>query len=172
MALVGCGPSGEWTVASGAEVDGLEDADAVWLCGAQIPDGTRGRTFVALVAAVAGDWGGGGVVMVVVLRLEVEELWCRAPPAKNPGHRRIAVRARTRQWDKRLLGAPRHWHGAAGERYPPPREVGRHQPLGRPLNQGLAAVKGFSLLPWAPPTTPMADSASPTSQPKENGRQV
>ena len=37
------------------------------------------------------------------------------------GNRHIAVRARQRQW-----------HEAAGEEHPPPREIGRHQPLGRP----------------------------------------
>ena len=59
----------------------------------------------------------------------------------HPGHRRIAVRARPRQWDVRLLGAPCQWREAAGEGYAPPREIGRHQPLGRPLDQGPAAVE-------------------------------
>ena len=59
----------------------------------------------------------------------------------QPGHRRIAVCPRPLRWDERLLGAPRHWHGAAGEGYPPPREIGRHQPLGRPLDQAPAAVE-------------------------------
>ena len=58
----------------------------------------------------------------------------------HPGHRRIAVRARPRRWDERLLGAPRDWHEAAGEGYPPPCEISRHQPLGRPLDQASAAV--------------------------------
>ena len=57
----------------------------------------------------------------------------------NPGHRRIAVRARPRRWDVRLLGAPCQRHEAAGERNAPPREISCHQPLGRPLDQGPAA---------------------------------
>ena len=42
-------------------------------------DGAGERTFVALVAAVVR--GRGWVAMVATLRLEVEEPWCRAPPA-------------------------------------------------------------------------------------------
>ena len=61
-------------------MDGLEDVEAVGLCCAPTPDGARARTFVALFASVARDRGG-VVVMVAVLRVEVEELWCRAPPA-------------------------------------------------------------------------------------------
>ena len=57
------------------------------------------------------------------------------------GHRRIALRARPGRWDQRLLGAPLHWHEAAGEGYPPPGEMSRHQTLERPLDQGLAAVE-------------------------------
>ena len=79
MALVACGWCGEWTVASGAEVDGPEDVEAVGSCGAPTPDGARARTFVAPVAAVARDRGG-GVVMVAVLQVEVEDLWRRSPP--------------------------------------------------------------------------------------------
>ena len=80
MALVACGRCCEWTVAWGAKVDGLEDVEAVGLCGAPTPDGARVCTFVALIAAVACHRGG-GVVMVAVLREEVEELRCWAPPA-------------------------------------------------------------------------------------------
>ena len=58
-----------------------------------------------------------------------------------PGHRRIAVRARPRRRDVRLLGAPCQRRNAAGEGYAPPREIGRHQPLGCPLDQGPAAVE-------------------------------
>ena len=61
-------------------MDGLKDVDAVRLCGAQTLDGARARTFVALVPAVARDRGGGPVT-VAVIRVEVEGLWCRAPPA-------------------------------------------------------------------------------------------
>ena len=66
-------------VAWGAEEDGLEDVEVVGLCGAPAHDGAKARTFVALVAAGARDRG--WVVMVANLRAEVEELWCRAPPA-------------------------------------------------------------------------------------------
>ena len=59
----------------------------------------------------------------------------------HPGHCRIAVRARPRRWDVRLLGAPCQWFEAAGEGYAPPCEIGRHQPLGRPLGHGPAAVQ-------------------------------
>ena len=79
LAPVVCGRGGEWTVALGVRVDGLEDLEVVGLCGAPVPDGARARTFVALVAAVvrARAWVG----MVAVLRVEVEKLWCRAPLA-------------------------------------------------------------------------------------------
>ena len=59
----------------------------------------------------------------------------------HPGHRRIAVRARPRRGDMRLLGVPCQWRQAAGVGYAPPREISRHQPLGRPLDQGPAVVK-------------------------------
>ena len=91
----------------------------------------------------------------------------------HPGHRRIAIRARPRRWDVRLLGAPCQWCEAAGEGYAPPREIGRHQPLGCPLGQGPAAVE--QIPPFAAmgaSATHIAHSASPTSQPKANGRQV
>ena len=74
-----CGRCGEWMVGWGAEVDGLEDVEAVGLSGAPTPGGARARTFVALVAAVARNRGG-EVVMVAFLRVEVDELWCRAHP--------------------------------------------------------------------------------------------
>ena len=74
-----CVRCGEWTVAWGAEVDGLEDVEVVGLCGVRAPDDARARTFVPLVAAVARDRG--WVVTVAVLWVELEELWCRAPPA-------------------------------------------------------------------------------------------
>ena len=57
----------------------MEDVEVVALCGAPAPDGAGARTFVPLVAAVARDRG--WVVMVAVLRVEVEELWCGAPRA-------------------------------------------------------------------------------------------
>ena len=53
----------------------------------------------------------------------------------------IAVRARPRRWDVRLLGAPCQWCEAAGEGYPPPCVIGHCQPLGRPLGHGPAAVE-------------------------------
>ena len=91
-ALVGAGASvvrgasaaccwcGVVTDAGGAEVDGPEDVEAVIPCGARTPDGARARTFMALVAVLAQDWGG-GVVTVAVLREEEKERWCRAIPA-------------------------------------------------------------------------------------------
>ena len=59
----------------------------------------------------------------------------------HPGHYRIAVRARPRGWDVHLLGAPCQWLEAAWERYAPPSEIGRHQPLGRTLAHGPAAAE-------------------------------
>ena len=59
---------------------GLRNLEAVGRCCAPTADGARARTFVALVASMARNRGG-GVVMVAVLQVEVEELWCRAPPA-------------------------------------------------------------------------------------------
>ena len=82
VAPVVCGPCGEWTVARGVKVNGLEDVEVVGLCGAPAPDGARARIFVALVSAVVHAWG--WVVMVAVLKVEVELLWCRAPPAIIP----------------------------------------------------------------------------------------
>ena len=65
-------------------------------------------------------------------------------PSHQPRRCRIAVRARLRPWDVRLLGALYQWPEAAGEGYVPPREIGRHQPLGRALSQGPAAVEEIS----------------------------
>ena len=79
VASLACGWCAEWTVAGGAEVYGLEDVEAIGFCGAPTPDGARARTFVALVAAVARDWG--SVVMIVLPWVEVEELWYQALPA-------------------------------------------------------------------------------------------
>ena len=76
--LVCCG-WGEWAVPWGVEVDGLEDVEVVGLRGAPVPDGAGARTLVALVATVVR--GRGWVVFVAFLRVEVEDLWCRAPPA-------------------------------------------------------------------------------------------
>ena len=132
-----CGRCGEWTVAWGVEVDGLEDMEVVGLCGAPVPGGARARTFVALVAAVVR--GRGWVVMVAVLRVEVEELWCRAPPAINlptaalpyvPG----CGGGTSGCWARRATGM-------RGRGIPLPREKGRHQPLGCPLNQAPAAAE-------------------------------
>ena len=44
----------------------------------------------------------------------------------HSGHCSIAVRARPRRRDVRLLGAPCQWLEAAGEGYAPPSEKGRH----------------------------------------------
>ena len=59
----------------------------------------------------------------------------------HPGHCRIAVRARLRRRDVRLLGTLCQWLEAAWEGYAPPCEKGRHQPLGCPRGHGLAAVE-------------------------------
>ena len=75
-----CCRCGELMDAWGVEADGLEDVEAVGLCGALTPDGARARKFVVLVAAVVRDRGG-RPVMVTILRVEEEELWCWAPPA-------------------------------------------------------------------------------------------
>ena len=61
------------------EVDGLEDMEAVGLGGEPVPDGVGAYTLVASVAAVVR--GQGWVLMVATVRLEVEELSSRAPPA-------------------------------------------------------------------------------------------
>ena len=61
----------------------------------------------------------------------------------RPGHCRIAVRARLRRWDVRLLGTLCQWLEAAWEGYAPPCVIGRHQPLGRPRGHGPAAVEEF-----------------------------
>ena len=82
----------------------------------------------------------------------------------HPGNHPIAVHARPRRWDLLLLGAPRQWHEAAGEGYAPPCEIGHHQPVGRPLNQGPAAVEEVPIcyhgrrgrLPWNTPRPPSA----------------
>ena len=140
-ASVACGRCGELTVAWEVEVDGPEAAEAVGLCGAPTPDGARARTFVAWVAAVPRDRGGGGGGDGRVSPAGGGGAVVPGTSGHHPGHRRIAVRARLRRCDVRLLGALRQWHEAAGEGHPPPREIGGHQPLGRPLAQGPAAVE-------------------------------
>ena len=91
----------------------------------------------------------------------------------HPGRHRIAVRARPRRWDERLLGAPRHWYEAAGEGYPPPREIAAISISDAPSTRPpLRLQRSPHLLPWAPQTTSMIYSASPTSQPKVNGRRL
>ena len=79
MAPVVCGQCGEWEVAWAVEEDRLEDVEVAGLRGEPVPDGAGARTLVALIAAVVR--GRGWVVMVAILRVELEELWCRAPPA-------------------------------------------------------------------------------------------
>ena len=61
------------------EVDQLEDVEVVGLRRALVPDGAGARTLVARVAAMVR--GRGWVVMLATLSVEVEELWCQAPPA-------------------------------------------------------------------------------------------
>ena len=61
----------------------------------------------------------------------------------HPGHCRIAVRARLRRRDVRLLGTLCQWPEAAWEGYAPPCEIGRYQPLGWPRGHGPAAVEEF-----------------------------
>ena len=57
----------------------------------------------------------------------------------HPGHYRFALRAWLPRWDN--VGAPRHWHESAGDGYPLPRDIGRHQPLGCPPDQPPAALQ-------------------------------
>ena len=73
----------------------------------------------------------------------------------HPGHCRIAVRARLRRRDVRLLGAPCQWLKAAGEGGAPPFEVGRHQPPGRPWGHGSVVVEEI------PPFAAMGDPDDP-----------
>ena len=166
-----CGRCGEWTVAWGVEVDWLEDVEVFRLCRAPAPDGARARTFVALVAAVARDRG--WVVIVAVLRVEVEELWCRAPPA-------IILPTAALPY---VTGCGGGRSGCWARRATGPSLRGRGFPLhvrsaaislsGAPLSRlPLRQKKSPQSLPWAPRTIPMAHSASLTSQPKVNGSQV
>ena len=145
VASVVCDQCGEWTVASGAEVDGLDDVEvfsALWRQSAYIGRPGHGcGTRPGLVGDGRGSPSGGGGAVV------------SGTCSRHPGHCRIAVRARLRRWDEWLLGAPRHWHESAGEGYPPPGDIGRHQSLGCPLDQAPAA-------------------ASPKSQPKVDGGRV
>ena len=78
VVLVASMACGRWIV-WGVEVDGLDEVEVFGLLGALVPDGAGARALVALVAAVVR--GRGWVVMVATLWVEVEELWCRAPPA-------------------------------------------------------------------------------------------
>ena len=79
VTLVVCDRCGQWGVLWVVEVDWLEDVEVAGLRGALVPDGAGARTLVALVAALVR--GRGWVVMVATLRVEVEQLWCRGPPA-------------------------------------------------------------------------------------------
>ena len=78
----------------------LDGVEVVGLRGAPVPDGAGARTLVALVAAVVR--GRGWVVMVDIFWVEVEELWCWAPPAVILACR-IAVRAWLQRWDEWLV---------------------------------------------------------------------
>ena len=83
MAAAVCGRCGDWAVARGVQVDGLDDVEVVGLYGAPVPDGDGARTLVGLVAALLR--GRGWVVIVVTLRSEVEELWRGHPkPSSGP----------------------------------------------------------------------------------------
>ena len=132
-------------------MDGLKDVEAVRLCGKSTPDGARVRTFVALVAAVARDRGG-RVAMVVVLGMEEEGLWCPAPPAIILA---TAVLSYVPGHGGRTGGCWARHANAAEKGYAPPREISRHQPLGRPLDQGTAAVQEI------PPFTAMGAADDP-----------
>ena len=118
----------------GAEVDGLEDAEDF------AANSARARTFVALLSVLARDQGG-GLVTVAVLREEEDELSSRVPLAI------ILVTAALPYvpgcgggtcgcWARFASGWRLQWGGDA-----PPREVGRHQPPGRPQGHGPAAVE-------------------------------
>ena len=63
VASAACCWTGSATGVGGAEVDGLGDVE-------DVAADVRARTFVALVAAVARDRGGGVVMVAVVLRGE------------------------------------------------------------------------------------------------------
>ena len=88
------------------------------------------------------------------------------------GHRRMAVRARPRRWDVRLMGSLSQWREAAGEGYAPPRDIGRHQPRGSPLDRGPATVGGI------PPVAAMGAADDPNGplcvlhQPAEGEREA
>ena len=167
-----CCRFGELTDAWGVEADGLEDVEAVGLCGAPTPDGARARTFVALVAAVARDLCG-SLVMVAVLRLEGEELWCQAP---------LAIMLATAA----LPYVPGRGGGTCG-RWARCANGARLRGRNMPLHVRYAAISlsgTFSVraslrwkkcphsLPSAPRTTLIAHLASPTSQPKGNRRRL
>ena len=153
------------------EVDGLEDVEVVALCGAPAPDGARGGTFVALVAAVARNRG--WVVIVAVVRVEVEELWCRAPravilaTAALPyvpgcgGGTSVFWACRATGTSLRGRGIPLHVREAAISL--------SDAPSTRPP---LRWKKSPPSMPWVPRTIPMTHSASPTSQPKVSGRRM
>ena len=83
VAAAVCGRCGDWAVARGVQVDGLDDVEVVGLYGAPVPDGDGGRTLVAPVAAVLRCRG--WVAIVVTFRSELEELWRGHPkPSSGP----------------------------------------------------------------------------------------
>ena len=120
-------------------MDGLEDVEVVGLCGAPVPDGTRARTFVALVAAVVRARG--LVVMVAVLWVEVEELSCREPPAIILATAALPYVPGCVSWTSGCWA--RHATGTSlqGRGIPLSREISHHQPLGCPLEQAPAAAE-------------------------------
>ena len=86
----------------------------------------------------------------------------------HPGRRRITVCAQPRQWDLRLSGAPCQRREAAGGRgMPPPRRIGRHQPLGRPVDQGPAAVEEIPPLATTGAADYLGDPLRVSHQPAE-----
>ena len=118
VASVVCGQCGEWAVASGVEVDGLEDVETVGLRGAlaqrcrgacTCSPGCGGGARPGLGGDGRNSPGGGGGAVV------------SGTPGRHPGHCCIAVPARLLRWDEWLVGARRHWNESAGEGYPPPR---------------------------------------------------
>ena len=120
----------------GAEVDGPEDVKDVAV------DGARARRFVALAAVVARDQGG-GVVMVAVLREEEDEPSGRVPLAIILATAALPYVPDCGGWTHGCLARCASGWRLRGRGIAPPREVGNHQPLGRPRGHGPAAVKEF-----------------------------
>ena len=171
-----CGCGGTWRGARAAmERMGWNGTRSASLGTAKGTDTGTGRVRAPAVQARAQVTGRdrGWVVMVAVLGAEVEELWCRAPPAI------ILATAALPYVPDRGVGTS----GSQARRATGTRLRGR----GIPLNVRWAAIslsgasstrpplpwkKSPHSLPWALRTIRMAHSASPTSRPKVNGRRV